>query len=340
MSQEVRLEAAKLVFSPQHFNINSFVCKKLESVLEDLFTSCFTEMKAEEKVARAVTAVVLCSSLVTINTCYLRRALSLIIYTANTQNVDLDLKKISDLILQNAQPQHTKFELVDILPDIFFDFLKQGFKAEDFPITLFGYKEGEFNSFMADFETILVPLVLYHCPTVGKLEELEQQLDVETHILVKRNFEKLIQLAFPGIAAKKYNTKVDDPKMSKLGDLLYHILSLDFVDMVTRELPALIPEVFLRISEPGNLSELFQIENYIEVETGPVKLSLSLAEQTEEFIAETIDAADLYDFLLQKKPQSVPKIAVTLCARLYGPDYWNQIKYLYSLYTWLQSLFR
>ena len=80
------------------------------------------------------------------------------------------------------------------------DLSKNYFK--EFPTNLFGYRSGQFTKFLSDHEASLVPLVLFHAPNVATLDMLEETLEVETHILVKRNFRALIQLAFPGIAAK------------------------------------------------------------------------------------------------------------------------------------------
>ena len=114
----------------------------------------------------------------------------------------LDLKRIFTLILGTKELDELNFNLTDLLPDMFHRFLENGFAAEEFPINLFGYKSGQFTRFLSDHEAALLPLVLYHTPNVATLDMLEETLDVETHVLVKRNFRTLIQLAFPGIAAK------------------------------------------------------------------------------------------------------------------------------------------
>ena len=98
--------------------------------------------------------------------------------------------------------------------------------------------------------------------------------------------------------------------MGKLGDLLHHILSVDFADRVAAELPALIAAVYLSINEPTALSELFHdVEQLAGTVTGPVTLSLKLAEETEEFMSKIVGCeAGIYivhfvkkfEFIVQK----------------------------------------
>ena len=113
--------------------------------------------------------------------------------------------------------------------------------------------------------------------------------------------------------------------MGKLGDLLHHILTVDFADRVAAELPALIAAVYLSINEPTALAELFHdVEQPLlaGTETGPVQLSLKLAEETEEFMSKIV-GCEVYEYLLQNRPQGLPNIAVTLCARCGFVDFYT-----------------
>ena len=222
-----------------------------------------------------------------------------------------------------------------LLPAAMAEFLRQGGTLETFPrAPLLGFGEDELGAFMAEYEQLLVPLLLLHSPTEHCLVGIGRQLGRTGHKILEKNINQLATFVLPGLACQQYNLEIQDKEnIIALADFIATKLggkesSGKMFESFCKRFGDIVLQIFLNVNHPAELKKAFGLTKVLKFPSDPPELSVGVPGRAVGLLGE-----EVWVEVGRNKPHHLVRLAVGLSKAGRDP-----LRSLHSLHLWLECL--